>query len=109
MRNSIDDWDGPQHADPVSIERQLLPALAATIGWYLLPAFLFALWFLFFSRTTTGNGIHPKPELVLTAIGLGLLLTVPLRLYTAGWRPVTVGFAASVMSSGLATIIFVPQ
>ncbi|MBG6139668.1 hypothetical protein [Longispora fulva] len=106
MDKGIGTWDGPRHRDPASAERRVLPAMMATAGWYLVPAFLFVLWFLFFSRTSTGAGIHLKPAVVLTAVGLGLVLAVPLRMMTRGWQAMTVGFAASVISAGLTTILF---
>ncbi|MGY0230315.1 hypothetical protein [Longispora urticae] len=78
----------------------------ATAGWYLVPAFLFVLWFLFFSRTSTGGGIHLKPAVIATAVVMGLVLTVPIRMMTRGWQAMSVGFAASVISAGVTTILF---
>ncbi|WP_018349024.1 hypothetical protein [Longispora albida] len=109
MDNSIGAWTGPRHRHPLveaDPQRRLLPALVATFGWYMLPAFLLLLWKLFFSRAASAAVPSLSVGLTLLAIVLGLLLTVPLRRVTYGWQPLTVGFAAAVISAGATSVVF---
>lgn len=115
------DWD--EFDDPSS-GRHFAAAALATIGWYTLPLTCYLGWLLFLPAEPRANcvdddgGACPAPRdeglrhLVdnLPEIGIAVALAVTvallLRWITTGWRSVAVGFAASVVGAGAATVLF---
>jgi hypothetical protein len=121
------DWRVPRHAarpDELPSERRFLATFGWTAAWYAIPVALFAAWSLTFpaspstacARPTGGACpsprtaalqmlVHGLPRLG-AALGIALVIAVLVRIGSAAWKPVAVGFAAAVVGAGAATIIF---
>lgn len=98
-----------------------LRTFAWTVAWYVVPTALYLLWSLTLSGTGCVGAVgaacqspraHMLSALVdhLPAMGVALaaslLFAAVIRRATGEWRAVSVGFAASVVGSGLATVVF---
>jgi hypothetical protein len=120
VRPPDDDWDDPS----TSSSGGFITATLATLGWYAIPAALYALWTLLLDdkpRTDcldAAGGPCPSPRTqalhallsnlprVAVAIILGVIVALLIRWLTTGWRAMTIGFAAAVVGAGTATVLF---
>ena len=117
-RRTFDELDEPTSG------RQFVAAELATIFWYLLPLAGYLGWAYFLSTTPVAGCItelgvacpSPRdvavdrllanfPELGLS-LSLSLTFSLLLRWITTGWHALAVGFAASVVGAGAATVLF---
>jgi hypothetical protein len=96
----------------------------ASVAWFGLPIGAFLLWAMFLGGTAradcvdAGGRACPAPRdaafatfaahlpQVGVAIVLSVLVALLIRLASPFWRPATVGFAASVVGAGVATVLF---
>jgi hypothetical protein len=124
------DWGVAHHSidrpdwEPVEGEKRYLVTLGWTIVWYALPLALYAAWTLTFDgnpatacATPVNNVCPPVRRAALDALAHGLpkigvavaaslLIALIIRLGSGAWRPLTAAFAAAVIGSGAATIVF---
>jgi hypothetical protein len=117
-RRSFDEPDEPTSG------RQFVAAELATILWYLLPLAGYLGWAYFLSTTPVVGCVtelgascpSPRdvavqrlianfPELGLS-LSLSLTFSLLLRWIATGWHALAVGFAASVVGAGAATVLF---
>jgi hypothetical protein len=121
------DWRVPRHAalpDELPPERRFPSTFGWTTAWYAIPVALFAAWSLTFPASPstacarpTGNAcpspraaalqmlMHGLPQLG-AALGIALVIALLIRIGSAAWKPITVGFASAVVGAGAATILF---
>jgi hypothetical protein len=120
VRPPDDDWDDP----PAQASGGFITATLATLGWYAVPAALYALWTLLLDDKPRPNcvdatgGPCPSPRTqvlhalvsnlprVAVAIIMGVIVALLIRWLTTGWRAVTIGFASAVVGAGTATVLF---
>jgi hypothetical protein len=99
----------------------------ASVAWFGLPIGAFLLWAVLLGGTARANCVDaggrpcPAPRdtafatfaahlpQVGVAIVLSILVALLIRLMSPFWRPATVGFAASVVGGGIATVLFTIQ
>jgi hypothetical protein len=111
-------------AEEIPEERHYLATFGWTAAWYAVPVALFAAWSLTFpadpgtacARPTDNACLSPRAAALVTllnglprvsvALGIALLVAGLIRLGSAAWRPVTVGFAASIIGAGVATVLY---
>ena len=120
-------YDGPvtRHTDEdLPSERHYLATFGWTTAWYTVPVAIYSAWSLTFpaepgtacSHPTGGacqsprtlalaNLVHGIPR-VGVALGIALLVAGLIRLGSAAWRPVTVGFSSAIVGAGLATVLY---
>jgi hypothetical protein len=112
---------GPVELPP---ERHFLATFGWTVAWYTVPLAIFAAWSLTFPAdpgtacARPSGGTCPSPRAaalaglvngmprVAVALGIALLVAGLIRLGSAAWRPVTVGFSSAVIGAGAATVIY---
>lgn len=100
-----------------------MPALAWTVGCFLVPVALYLVWAATRSgtpppdclddrgapcpapRTTALGGLVSIAPGLIGAVTLALLVMVGLRLMIDTWRPAAIGIAAAVVGAGTATLI----
>jgi hypothetical protein len=119
-RRTFDD----EELDAPTSGRQFVAAELATIFWYLLPLAGYLGWAFFLSTTPVAGCLtelgaacaSPRavavqrlianfPELGLS-LSLSLTFSLLLRWIATGWHALAVGFAASVVGAGAATVLF---
>lgn len=111
-------------ADEIEEERHYLATFGWTAAWYTVPVALFAAWSLTFpadpgtacARPTDNACLSPRAAALINllhglprvgvALGIALLVAGLIRLGSAAWRPVTVGFSAAVIGAGVATVLY---
>jgi hypothetical protein len=111
-------------ADEIEEERHYLATFGWTAAWYAVPVALFAAWSLTFpadpgtacARPTDNACLSPRAAALINllhglprigvALGIALLMAGLIRLGSAAWRPVTVGFSAAVIGAGVATVLY---
>jgi hypothetical protein len=99
----------------------------ASVAWFGLPIGAFLLWAVLLGGTARADCVDaggrpcPAPRdtafaafaahlpQVGVAIVLSILVALLIRLMSPFWRPATVGFAASVVGGGIATVLFTIQ
>jgi hypothetical protein len=105
-------------------ERHFLATFGWTTAWYTVPVAVYSAWSLTFPadpgtacphptggacqspRTVAlANLIHGMPK-VGVALGIALLVAGLIRLGSAAWRPITVGFSSAIVGAGLATVLY---
>ena len=117
-RRTFDEFDEPTSG------RQFVAAELATILWYLLPLAGYLGWAYFLSKTPIAGCVTelgspcPSPRSVAVdrllanfpelglSLSLSLTVSLLLRWITTGWHALAVGFAASVVGAGAATVLF---
>jgi hypothetical protein len=110
--------------DDLADERHFIATFGWTVAWYSVPVALYSAWSLTFPadpgtacahpiaggcpspRTAAlANLIHGLPR-VGVALGIALLVAGLIRLGSAAWRPITVGFSSAIVGAGLATVLY---
>jgi len=95
-----------------------------TAVWYVVPVALYVVWALLLGSTPEPNCQDPAgnpcgspraealetlvdtvPRLA-TALALSLVIAIVMRWANTTWRAATIGFAASVVGAGIATVLF---
>jgi hypothetical protein len=122
------DWRVTRHvARPVEVadtDRHFLATFGWATAWFAVPYALFALWSLTFPASPgtacarpTGNTCPSPRSLALTtlidslpkvagAMAIALVVAGLIRLGSTAWRPITSGFAAAIIGSGAATVLY---
>jgi hypothetical protein len=105
-------------------DRHYLATFGWTTAWYSVPVAIFSAWSLTFPADPGTACPHPtaagcpSPRAaalaalidglprVVVALLIALLVAGLIRLGSAAWRPVTVGFSSAVIGAGLATVLY---
>jgi len=126
-RSRRDDGQATRHGvepEDVAGERHFLATFGWTAAWYTVPVAAYSAWSLTFpadpgtacSHPTGGacesprtmalaNLVHGMPR-VAVALCIAFLVAGLIRLGSAAWRPITVGFSAAIVGAGLATVLY---
>lgn len=120
VRHSIDRTD----LEPVEGEKSYFATVVWTLAWYVVPLGLIVGWVLAFDndsgtacarpvhdmcppmRTTVLHGMMDGLPRLCVALVISLALALAIRAGSGAWRPVTAAFAAAIIGSGFATILF---
>jgi hypothetical protein len=105
-------------------DRHYLATFGWTAAWYSVPVAIFSAWSLTFPADPGTACPHPTADgcpspraaalatlidgipRVIVALLIALLVAGLIRLGSAAWRPVTVGFSSAIIGAGLATVLY---